>query len=293
MKYNYQFDTSSKKFICPNCLKKRFVKYIDANGNYLHDNYGKCDRPKCGYFLKPKMDILNSFKTNKSIFIPQKQKLPSYFDTVLKEKTLCQYYKNDLYNFLETKFDKETIQKIFIKYNVGTSNHWGGSTIFWQVDYWGKVRSGKIMKYSKVTGKRIKGEKPLITWVHSLLKLKDFNLVQVVFGEHLLRDTKSDDVICIVESEKTAIICALVYPQFIWIATGSLYQFKTNNLKRLKGRHVIVFPDTDFYSLWLQKAKEISKDIATDIHISDFLMNITITKNQEDGYDLADYLINC
>ncbi len=288
----YQFDTSSRKFICPGCEKKRFVKYVDVNGNYLDPKYGKCDRPKCGYFLKPEKDTLKLLNENQYNYQTLKPKPISYIETSLKDKTLKHYSKNDLFNFLLKKYDKEILLKTFKKYNVGTSKHWGGSTIFWQVDYYGKVRSGKIMKYTKETGKRVKGENPLITWVHSILKLKDFNLKQVCFGEHLLSQSKSEDIICIVESEKTALICAIEYPQFIWLATGALHQFKTEMLTHVKNRRVIAFPDTDFFSIWQQKAIEISKNLSTNIHISYFMMDKTIALDQSKGFDLADGILD-
>jgi hypothetical protein len=43
--YKYILDKSSRKFQCPNCNQKRFVKYIDTDtNNYLSDDFGKCDR---------------------------------------------------------------------------------------------------------------------------------------------------------------------------------------------------------------------------------------------------------
>lgn len=51
----FSLDTSSKKFICPNCNKKRFVRYLDTNtSNYLADEYGRCDREtNCNYHKAP------------------------------------------------------------------------------------------------------------------------------------------------------------------------------------------------------------------------------------------------
>jgi|SRR5690625_838566 len=53
--YRYILDKSSQKFICPNCGNKRFVKFIDTTtGNYLSDEYGRCDREQnCGYYKAP------------------------------------------------------------------------------------------------------------------------------------------------------------------------------------------------------------------------------------------------
>jgi hypothetical protein len=54
--FKYILDNSSKKFVCPNCQKRRFVKYIDtATGMYLNVNFGRCDRSgNCGYHKAPK-----------------------------------------------------------------------------------------------------------------------------------------------------------------------------------------------------------------------------------------------
>ena len=51
----YSLDNSSKKYPCPACNKKTFVKYVDIEtGYYLKDSFGRCDREsKCGYYHAP------------------------------------------------------------------------------------------------------------------------------------------------------------------------------------------------------------------------------------------------
>ena len=53
--FPYELDKSSRKFICPGCEKRRFVKYIDIETNqYLPERFGRCDREvNCGYFIDP------------------------------------------------------------------------------------------------------------------------------------------------------------------------------------------------------------------------------------------------
>jgi hypothetical protein len=54
-RFKYSLDKSSKKYVCPNCNKKTLVYYVDTEtGNYLTDNYGRCDREQnCGYHKAP------------------------------------------------------------------------------------------------------------------------------------------------------------------------------------------------------------------------------------------------
>ena len=71
-----------------------------------------------------------------------------------------------------------------LEYNIGTSSRYnGGTTVFWQIDTNNKVRTGKLIKYNPSNGKRIKNN---TNWVHSVLKISNFNLKQCLFGEHLL-----------------------------------------------------------------------------------------------------------
>lgn len=53
--FKYSLDKGSNKFTCPACHKKRLVRYLDSNkGNYLSDDFGRCDREQnCGYHKAP------------------------------------------------------------------------------------------------------------------------------------------------------------------------------------------------------------------------------------------------
>lgn len=55
MSFRYILDPSPKKYICPECQKKRFVRYVDSEtGSFLSGDFGRCDRKdNCTYHKAP------------------------------------------------------------------------------------------------------------------------------------------------------------------------------------------------------------------------------------------------
>lgn len=177
------------------------------------------------------------------------------------------------------------------KYKVGTSKHWNGATVFWQMDYQNRVRTGKIMLYNPTTGKRIKEPYNHVTWVHSVLHKEDYNLKQCFYGEHLLSEDKSRPV-ALVESEKTAIIASYYLPQFLWIASGGKNGcFNANSLSVLAGRSVVLFPDLGATDYWQSKIS-LMKSYGIDVQLFDYLEAKATENERKEGYDIADYLLN-
>lgn len=293
MKYKYQLDTSSKKFVCPACEKRSFVRMINQNGDYISNEFGRCDRSNsCGYSMYPKINVQEQpidYSLPKVNVSTIKNKVASTLPNEYVQQSFKRYDINSFFQFLLTIFSKEEINFVFDLYKVGTSKKWGGSTVFWQINIDLEVRAGKVIKFDVISGKRIKDPFSHMTWVHSLLKLNDFNLKQVLFGEHLLNQFPNK-VICIVESEKTAIIMAIKHPIYLWLATSGKNGFTFDKLCVLKKRQVVVFPDSDAFNEWNEKAKLISKQINLNLIVSPFVMNCTIAMKQTIGFDLADLI---
>ena len=139
------------------------------------------------------------------------------------------------------------------------------------------------MLYDRSIGKRIKEPYNHINWLHSALKVPDFNLCQCLFGLHRINEDYQK-TIAIVESEKTAIVMSIFLPDFIWLATGSKVNFKFELLKPIKKRNIIAFPDKGEYNNWLSRANEL-KSLSFKIAVS----NILEQTDFENGFDLADY----
>ncbi len=290
--FKYQLETGSKKFRCPACGKKRFVRYVDnETGQYLPEDIGRCDRElSCGYHKKP--NDIDGLSASSALYAPPPQqeiKKPcSTLPFSMIEATERNFTNNTFVKWLGTLpgWDMNRAEAVARRYHVGTgSKDVNGWAIFWQVDNCGKVRSGKMMAYDD-TGHRLK-DGYTQDWIHSKLirsgKLENFELVQCFFGLHLL----DDKPIAIVESEKTAIIASQYLPQFTWMAAGQLNGINEYKMQPLKGLKVVLFPDIGCFEKWNDKALELSG--IAEISVSDLLEKKA--PEQHKGFDLADYLI--
>ena len=170
-------------------------------------------------------------------------------------------------------------------YGVGHSrftSRWNGQdvqhdfTVWWMVDGQGRCHNGHLMKYGE-DGHRLKGKDDYSqTWIHARMKYADpmkfhpFNEREnsasyCLFGEHLtaLPDTRQATV-NVVESEKTALICAIAYggmKMSVWTACAGIQNLTNKNdlLRPLieQGRRIVLYPDRDGISRWQQAAAQI------------------------------------
>lgn len=306
MMNNYRFTlqrgSSFKKITCPNCgQRKCFTKYIDTEGSFVFpDNVGMCDHVnRCGYHYSPKAyftdhpmgkEQLMEHDRDTHPVLPvatQCPPPPSFIDHQIMMKSLCAYDRNPLFTFLSRVMGKAAAEQLFLRYNVGTANAWGGSTVYWQVDAEGHIRTGKVMLYDPATGHRVKEPVAKVGWAHSLMKLESFNLRQCLFGEHLVR-TRPLDKIMIVESEKTALIAAYFVPQYLWLATGGLYNLRPS--EALRNRDVLLLPDLQAEERWREKLPALAA-VCRTVAISDLLRNIATEEQRQAGLDIADFLL--
>jgi len=319
------------RFMCPNCRHRRntFTRYIDTETqSYLADHVGKCDRlEKCGYHFTPR----EFFKTNPTPYVPRfkpNYTMPDksqYFDTIpqsIVAGTMRGYDKNNFSMFLARMFGAEAAIQLIEKYRIGCAKHWPGATIFWQIDYDDKVRTGKIMLYNSKNCHRVKEPFNHVTWAHKLLRAtpgrgqlavrneqpavhnqhiptanypanaKMFALKQCLFGEHLLK-LEPFKTVAIAESEKTAVIASMYLPNYIWLAAGSLEGLTAEKCQVLKHRTVRLYPDVNAYAKWHTKARELNARIPT----ATFVIDNTLAQNptaydSERGVDIADKWID-
>jgi hypothetical protein len=215
---------------------------------------------------------------------------PSLIPYEIVQKSFASYYKNPLYVYLCSVFGKEEANRLFRLYFVGTGHKWGGCTVFWQIDFNGNVRGGKLMGYNRETGHRIKEPNSLVTWAHSELKLPDYHLVQCFVGEYQLRQRPTATV-ALVESEKTALIMTHFMPDYVWLSTGGKDGcFNKDAVQVLRGRSIIMIPDLGGWERWQLKS-QLLKPICKRVIMCDEIEKIATDKQREKGLDIADFFL--
>lgn len=297
--YRYLLETPKltghrqQKFTCPHCGKpKCFVRYVDTQNccQYVADEVGKCDHQhSCGYHYKPG-DYYRDNQWRKEPEarpeshytpppLPPFQPIP--MDYVVRshspQSTFWQWFSTELAEKLQ--FSAEQVQRVFDDYLIGTTRK--GNVIFWQIDQEQQVHGGHIMQY------RMDGHRDGFQgWAHTALMRsgllqRDWVLYQCLFGEHLL-SKRPDAHVCLVESEKTALIMAAHQPEHLWLATCGSGGLSPDKVKCLRGRRVTIFPDSGCFEKWSHQMQS-----TTGIHYN--------VSNQLESYapntDLADLLL--
>lgn len=309
--YPYSLDTQrpTRHFLCPECGKKEFVLYRNNDtSEYVSEQVGKCNRiVKCNYHYTPKQ----YFEDNRIVptvhyqYKPIERNKPTtdYLPPTLVEESKRKYETNNFLKYLQGLFEKDITYSMVNRFQIGTSKHWQGATVFWQMDALGRVRTGKIMLYNPQTGKRVKEPYSHISWVHSVLikngTLANFNLEQCLFGEHQLRFEPKTKKIALVESEKTAVLASVLLPDVIWLAVGSLTNLSIERCEVLAGRNLILYPDLGVadrngltpHDKWTTKATFLEKQLACNVTVSNILEKNATTDNRQKGLDIADFLI--
>ena len=296
----------SSRHTCPACERPRcFTLYIDDNGNILHPTVGRCDHESsCGYHRTPRQ-YFHDHPEHRHFVIPSERSesrnlhhdrpaRPDRASPGIIPQNLIPppSATNHLITYLKTMIPSSAIDRIIADYRLASTPD--QAIIFLQIDKENQCRTGKIMQYDPATGHRIKDpNKPgRINWLHSILKRRkqlppDWQLTQCLFGEHLLPQHQ-DKTVALVESEKTAIICAALMPQYLWLATGGKSGLTSERLSSLKGRKIIVFPDIDAFKDWQQKIFTFPH---LDIRISRLLEDNATPADRTAHIDLADWII--
>ena len=245
--HRYSLEKGSKKHRCPNCGKKRFVRYIDTNtGEYLPEQYGRCDRENnCSYHLNPYLDgyakavweqeqgnrseLPNNWKPKRKKAIPLPTPEPIFFDFDTFKQTLQpeRYEKNtfiqNLFYRVQFPFEADEVTKVIQLYRLGTvaNGYRAGANTFPFIDIKGNVRAVQVKQFDEqnhTTGTdflhsiiekhHTRNNKPLPEWLEAYTKQD--KRITCLFGEHLLSKYPNTKVY-LFEAPKTAIYATLYF----------------------------------------------------------------------------------
>ena len=234
-------------------------------------------------------------------------------DTALAQDNLVRWIRSGI---RWDTIQRKRVEEMIGLYDVGHGKH--GHTIFWQIDERGRLRTGKMMQYRE-DGHRDKEANWNFDWIHATLsrhwdaerqemtdeppypysQLYDPSRQEAqitFFGYHLLNHWKRKDIdqtVCIVESEKTALLMAIAYGNHakqVWIACGGLEMLTRERLQPIidQRRRIILYPDRDGIEKWKIKAEQLHYDRLT-------IDTTPVTKwwKPEDGEkaDIADVVV--
>ena len=304
----------ANRYTCPQCGRRKcFTRYVDVDsGEYVDEECGKCDHESsCGYHYTPREffhdhperqtstgplhGCINGSPTvlsparRRASYVPPVVVQTEFFDFAWVRESARRVSTFRSW-FLGLPFEPERIQQVLAEYYVGGTArdtivggvNYGPAVVFWQIDEQGRVHDAKLIAYTS-DGHRVQN------WGNSIRSICEKSgqgpqlaeTEKVLFGLHLLASYPDQDV-CIVESEKTALVCACRYPGYVWLATGGCGNLQARKIRPLMNRRVIVYPDSGEYRRWEQRMKESGHG---HYHVVDFL------EQYEPNTDIADILL--
>lgn len=121
-----------------------------------------------------------------------------------------------------------------------------------------------------------------------------------IFGWDLLsKKENKDKTICLVEAEKTAIICSIVFPEFVWLASGGKSFLQSYKFVYYSNRNWLIFPDLSTEDKTLNQWRESINKIKCKYNMNETFIDYK-PKDTNDfnslarlkGLDIADYILD-
>ncbi|WP_417200540.1 DUF6371 domain-containing protein [Bizionia sp.] len=262
------------------------TRYTDESGNEFiwNDNTKKMEPTVTNLYDG---DVIQMYDNVQSMCVTVHDK-PSTKQQFIDFKIVNLFYKNSNENnlllYLRKQFGNTKTDLVKAMYYIGTTKDSG--TVFWSINKNNQPQKAKV-SYYKPNGKRT-------TYFKVPYKNED-GYYSCLFGEHLLDipENKNKAVI-LVESEKTAIACAMHYPEYVWLAYGGITALTNDKIQVLKGRKVILIPDMSEKAVEIMNKKLIEfETIEIDAKVWDLTSGKTDEALKEQGWyncDLEDVL---
>ena len=293
MNYRYRLGGSKLKRTCPWCgAKKRFSPYIDTKTGEVMDGYGRCDRiNSCSIHHKnPDGGVKSVYRR----LPPPPPRRQSHF---LDPSILHLLDRpNIFHHWVRERFGEDALHQVLLRFPIYSFPDYGNDwVVFMHADLEGKLHTGQMMRYEIRDGEPRRVRAGYANdWLHTMVD-EDvaFEYTQTLFGGHSLNCFPSAKV-GVVESEKTAVIASIYFPDMAWVSVGSesnltAYDSSCSIMKPLRNREVVLFPDLGAEDSWTTKMQTLRKH-GFDCSIAS-LLHLSSGAEVDDGLDLADFLL--
>ena len=291
MRSDYRYIFSGPYLTCPQCGKPKKYRDMYDTATAQPVAAGECGACfSCGYDYKVRDYFIDHPEARNEARSADWQPLPPPPVTYIDRHHVTDYMTTDLTKgnllaYLMPILGKDVMLPVLRKYGVGVDVD--GSMRWPQIDENRNVREIKIQQHNRFNGHR---EGLPTHTVHKTLRDKgeidpESTQEQCLFGQHLLARVDENTIVAITESEKTAIIFAILYPQVIWLATGGEGNFgliiKAQKILRHCGA-VIIYPDAGSQTKWKEASRQLQLN---NVEFSD------LCSGHPHNVDLADLLI--
>jgi hypothetical protein len=266
------------------------IKWILSHYNIHHDNESD--------FLKSDL-----YKTK---YIAPQPKQIDYISKAIYQKSLNKYENNNFIIYLKSIINNEkAVNELIQLFQIGTGIN--GFTSFPMIDIDDNIRTGQILLFDSITGKRSK--EVSINWLHNTPSMKISNYETCLFGLHQLNRVGNENKpVAIVEAAKTAITMTYLEPKYIWLASCGVGGLNVEKCKPLQKRNIILFPDVAKardqitpFNAWTKVKTDLDKTKfygqITVSYITEKFVNSLNSESEQYkrirtiGYDLHDFAV--
>jgi hypothetical protein len=319
--YKYTL-TNRRRSDCPFCGKDgKYGAFMNTKtGELASIEFGMCS--SCRESKRPP----DNYVQRDSNYV-EENKLAYFEADTLKFNTINQFYmpkyyvQNNFIEGLEQKFGEDRVKRVVDLYKLGRFDDSGIVFPYLYTDT--HICTAKIMFYDDNLNRVKEGKKQYPRYLHNLCYQTDgywcydfrdfdidengdevlipFKLKLCLFGHNQIVNDKQK-TICLVESEKTAVIMSIVFPEFIWVASGGKTLIQDYKFLFFTRRKCLVFADMsendNVYDYWLEKLTEYSRKYGYDFefidYYSEFLENDETIINycKGKGFDIADFVLH-
>jgi len=304
---------SNKRTECPVCHKRHaLASIISIDGqNVQNEGFYYCHA--CGARSFPNTTHCSNFKSRylvdqkstPNIKKPDYELLQKAYDYSIANTTQSGLFKH-LARFVET----EALKQHFNQNSVGADTD--GNCIFWTLEASGRPIKPKVIPYNPWTGKRIKnnynsaGASVNIEGRKFYFTIRNGYISHRLFGQEKLKWQVSYSIknhsnleyaeapVILVESEKSALIAQIEFPQYIWIATSGVNGLTNERAKSLiaetGNRKILICFDNDCAGT--EGSQKVLNKIEAFDGFAEILQFNDVFPDAPKGNDFADIILS-